>query len=63
MNASNMHTSKLKNYTVLNWTDEKVIKVKDYMDMVVKIISMYQTLVHYFPTFQAPNLHDSSYQG
>ena len=50
MSASNMNTSKLDKYTVLDtvfkldWQ-----KSKDKVYMVVKIISMFRTLVHFFP--------------
>ena len=50
MNASNVNTSKLDKYTVLDTVfnlDWQKSKDKEYM--VVKIISMFRTLVHFFP--------------
>ena len=50
MNASYVNTSKLDKYTVLDtvfnldWQ-----KSKDKENMVVKIISMFRTLIHFFP--------------
>ena len=51
MNASDMHTSKLDKYTVLDTAVFKLDrqKSKDKEQMVVKIISMFQTVVHIFP--------------
>ena len=53
-NERNAHTSKLDKYTVLDAVfklDWKKRKDKHYM--VVKIISMFRTAVHFFPTCQA----------
>ena len=50
MNASNVNNSKLDKYTVLDTVfnlDWQKSKDKEYM--FVKIISMFQTLVHFFP--------------
>ena len=47
MNVSNMHTSKLNKYTVLDTVfklDSQKSKDKEYV--VVKIISMFRTVVH-----------------
>ena len=53
-NASNMHTSKLGKYTVLDTVftlDWQTRKDKEYM--VVKLISMFLSAVHFFSTCQA----------
>ena len=54
MNASNRHTSKLDKYTVMDIAfklDWQKSKDKEYM--VVKIISMFWTAAHFFPTCRA----------
>ena len=54
MNASNMFTSKLDKHKVLDTVfklDWQESEDKEYM--VVKMISMFRTAVHFFPTCQA----------
>ena len=63
VNASNMHTSKLDKYIVLDTLFKQDLqKSQDKEYMVVQIMSMFRTVVHFSPLIRRLE-HGSSYRG